>query len=233
MKTCDVMTRSVVTVQPNTAILDAIRLMLSQRISGLPVVDAAGVLVGMVTEGDLLRRVETGTEIRRPGWLDFLRGPALQADDFVRTHGRRVEAVMTRDVRGVQEDTPLDEVVELMERRHFKRLPVVRDGKVVGVVSRSDLLRVLADRLSKVPAATAGDAELRASIEAELRRHNWAAGGQVTIVVTDGVVFLEGIVFDEQEAKAIEVVAETIPGVTAVHNHIDFLPETAALISAL
>ena len=225
MKTSDVMTRSVVTIQPNAGLLDAIRLMLGQRISGLPVVDANGVLVGMLTEGDLLRRAETGTVWQRPQWLEFLRGPGRQAEDFVRANGRRVEDVMSRDVQCVTEDTLLDEVVALMEKRHFKRLPVLRDGEVVGVISRADLLRALAEKLSRVGVGAAvSDEGLRAAVEAALRRQPWAARGMVTIVVTDGVVSLEGVVFDEAEQAAIRVAVETVPGVKSVRDNLAFQP---------
>ena len=151
MKTSDVMTRAVVTIAPNATIQDAIRLMLGQRISGLPVVDAEGKLIGILTEGDLLRRAETGTEWHRPAWLNFLRGPARVADDFVRTHGRYVDELMTRVIRTVDEETPLDQVVETMEKQRIKRLPVMKDGRMVGVVSRSDLLRALATKLAETP----------------------------------------------------------------------------------
>ncbi len=233
MKTSDVMTRGVVSVQPNAAVLDAIRLMLGQRISGLPVVDEAGMLVGMLTEGDLLRRSETGTVWRRPLWLEFLRGPGRQAEEYVRANGRRVEEVMTRDVRTVTEDTPLDEVVALMEKRHIKRLPVVREGRVVGVVSRSDLLRALAERLSKVPAETASDPALRASVEAAVQERSWAGRGTITVVVTDAVVSLEGLVFDEAEHAALRVAVENVPGVKAVRDNLVYQPADAGLMGSL
>ncbi len=221
MKTSEFMTRSVVTVAPNATIQDAIRLMLGQRISGLPVVDAGGQVVGILTEGDLLRRAETGTEWRHPAWLNFLRGPARTAEDFVRSHGRTVADVMTHDVHTVAEDAPLDAVVELMEKRRLKRLPVVTDGKLVGVISRSDLLRALATKLNEAPLASPGDDALKAAVQAALRQHTWS-GGQVTVVVTDAAVFLEGFIFNEDERAALRVAAETVPGVKSVKDNLDY-----------
>src|SRR6516165_2504909 len=149
----DVMTRTVLSVRPDATIAEAIRLMLDNRISGLPVIDEAGRLVGMLTEGDLLRRGETGTERHRPRWLEILMGPGRLAGDYVRTHGRRIGEVMTRDPVSVTPDTPLKEVVELMERRRIKRVPVLDGDVPVGILSRADLLRALLGALEEKPAA--------------------------------------------------------------------------------
>src|SRR5690349_1158887 len=126
MKAENVMTQPVVSVAPETPVLEAIRIMLQKKISGLPVVDGAGRLVGMVTEGDLLRRVETGTYRRRPRWIEFLIGPGRLAEEYVHAAGRKVEEVMTSEVHAVDERTALDEIVDLMERYRIKRVPIVR-----------------------------------------------------------------------------------------------------------
>ena len=136
MQVRDVMTANVISVLAQATILEAARTMLRNRVSGLPVVDGQGQLVGMVTEGDFLRRSEIGTERRRPKWLEFVLGPGRMAEDYVRAAGRKVEDVMTRDPIGVREDDDLETVVELMERRRVKRFPVLRAGKIVGIVSR-------------------------------------------------------------------------------------------------
>ena len=143
MQVRDVMTANVISVAAQATILEAARAMLRNRVSGLPVVDAKGQLVGMVTEGDFLRRSEIGTERRRPRWLEFVLGPGRMAEDYVRAAGRKVEDVMTRDPVAVREDDDLETVVELMERRRVKRFPVMRDGKIVGIVSRANLMRAL------------------------------------------------------------------------------------------
>src|SRR5215468_4495533 len=132
MKTTDIMTRNVVSVQPATTILQAAQLMLQHRISGLPVVDRDGQVIGIVTEGDFLRRAETGTQRQRPRWLEFLIGPGRLAEEYVRSSSRRVEDVMTRSVHAIDEDMPLSDIVDLMERHRIKRLPVLRDRRLVG-----------------------------------------------------------------------------------------------------
>jgi CBS domain-containing protein/(2Fe-2S) ferredoxin len=232
MKTSDVMTRAVVTIAPNATIQDAIRLMLGQRISGLPVVDAEGKLIGILTEGDLLRRAETGTEWHRPAWLNFLRGPARVADDFVRSHGRYVDELMTRVIRTVDEEAPLEQVVETMEKQRIKRLPVMKDGRMVGVVSRSDLLRALAAKLAEAPLASPGDDALKTAVEEALRHHTWS-GGQVTVVVTDAVVYLEGVIYAEDERMAMRVAAETVPGVREVKDNVVYQSPDTVMVPGL
>ena len=132
MRAADVMTPDPVCISPDASIADAIRLLLERKFSGLPVVDARGSLVGIVTEGDLLRRTETGTQRKRPSWIEFLMGPGRLATEYVQTTGRKVNDVMTPEVRTVTEDAPLDEIVHLMERHQIKRVLVVRDSKLVG-----------------------------------------------------------------------------------------------------
>ena len=144
MKAKDAMTSPVISVEPDASIWQAVRIMLQRRISGLPVIDKQGRLVGMVSEGDFLRRAETGTQRRRPHWLEFLMGPGRLADEYIRSHGRKIQDIMTPDPVTVTEETPLDEVVHTMEQRRIKRLPVVRGNEVVGIVSRANLLHALA-----------------------------------------------------------------------------------------
>src|SRR5439155_17984592 len=144
MKAKDVMTRPVISVEPGTSVQQAAQLMLQRRISGLPVIDKSGRLVGIVTEADFLRRAEMGTQRKRARWLEFLMGPGRLADEYVHTHGRKVEEVMTTDPATVAENSALGEVVELMEKHRIKRLPVVRGNQVVGIVSRANLLHALA-----------------------------------------------------------------------------------------
>lgn len=139
----DVMTGGVVPVNSKSSLAQAVELMLKLKVSGLPVVDDRGELVGMITEGDLLRRAELGTERKRPRWLEFLRGPGALAEDYVKTHARRVDEVMTEGVYSVAEETPIADVVSLMNSRRIKRVPVVRDGLPVGIISRADLVRAL------------------------------------------------------------------------------------------
>src|SRR5271165_4824600 len=183
MKASDVMTRNIFSVRPDARVAEAIRTMLDKQISGLPVIDEAGRLVGILTEGDLLRRGETGTERQRPRWLEILMGPGRLAGEYVRTHGRKVDGIMTRDLVSVAPDTPLKEVVELMERHRIKRVPVLDGDVPVGILSRADLLRALLGALEEKPAPTTSDEEIRERILAELARTAWVPRDGVTITV--------------------------------------------------
>jgi CBS domain-containing protein len=220
MKAADIMTRHVVTIEASAPIATAVRLMVENRISGLPVVDTAGKLVGIITEGDFLRRTETGTEMRRARWLEFLIGPGRGASDYVRTHARKVEEVMSPDVASVTREATLSDIVRLMERRHVKRVPVVQDDRVVGIVSRANLMRVLAGIGAEVPPVAVDDAALRDRILAELDKQSWAPRSGINVMVRNGVVDLWGTILDERERPALRVVAENIPGVKAVEDHL-------------
>jgi CBS domain-containing protein len=191
---------------PEATIRDAIQLMLNNHISGLPVIDGNGKLVGIVSEGDFLRRPETGTERTRSPWFDAFFGPSESAKDYVHAHGLKVREVMTRKPVTVTEDAPLDEVVHLMESHDIKRLPVVRRGKVVGLVSRANLMRALASIHRTAPRSSKSDAAIRNRILADIGKQSWSAGAVVDVVVRDGIVDLWGTVSDvaQQERSAGE-----------------------------
>src|SRR5436190_3265446 len=174
MNAKDVMTRPVISIEPDMSVQQAAQLMLQRRISGLPVIDKSGRLVGIVTEADFRRRAETRTQRRRARWLEFLMGPGRLADEYVHTHGRKVKEVMTPDPQTVPEDCPLDEVVRLMEKRRIKRLPVTRADQVIGIVSRANLLHALASVGSDVKSPTPNDEAIRERLLAKLSKQNWA-----------------------------------------------------------
>jgi len=218
MQVRDVMMRNVITVAADTSVTEAVRTMLQNQISGLPVVDAAGNLVGMVTEGDFLRRGELGTQRRRPRWLEFLVGPGRLAEDYAHACGRKVEEVMSGDPVTVAEDDSLETVVELMERRRIKRLPVLRDGKIVGIVSRANLMHALASLAREAETPAGGDAAIRERILAALENQSWAP--RVNVVVKNGVAELWGTIMDERERRACVIAAENVAGVTAVRDHL-------------
>ncbi len=221
MNAADIMTSPVITVTPETTIAAAARLLLEHRISGLPVVDGNGEMVGIVTEGDLLRRAETGTERRRPRWLELLLGPGRLARDYAEAHARRVAEVMSENVASVTVHTPLPELVRLMETRRVKRLPVVEAGRLVGIVSRANLVHALVAVLAKSgPATVGGDDEIRAHILAEIAKQPWAPRTSIEVTVRDGIAELFGTILDERERAALQVVAENVPGVKAVRNHL-------------
>ncbi|SMH46878.1 CBS domain-containing protein [Azospirillum agricola] len=227
MKVLDVMTSPALTVGPGASVEEAVALMIGKRISGIPVVEADGRLAGIVTEGDFLRRVECGTERQRPRWLEFLVGPGRIADEYIHSHGRRVEDVMTRKVVTVDENADLGAAVALMEEHRVKRLPVLRDGRIVGVVSRSDLLRTLA---RPAAAVESGDARIREGFLAELSAQRWAPSSSLVVTVTDGVVDLRGVVFDDRQRRALRVMAEAIPGVRRVEDRLVWVEPNSGVV---
>ena len=218
MQVRDVMTRNVISVKVDDSILSAAQLMLQNRISGLPVLDANDALVGVVTEGDFLRRGELGTTKRRPRWVEFLLGPGKLAEEYVHQSGRKVFDVMTRDPRTIGEDDTLETVVAQMERHRVKRLPVVRQGKLVGIISRANLLHALASLAREAPASSGGDAAVRDRILEALAKQRWALA--VNVVVKNGIAELWGTIMDERERQACIVAVENVPGVKQVHDHL-------------
>ncbi len=223
MQVKDVMTQKVISVQENDSVIKAARLMLQNRISGLPVLGKEGTLVGIVTEGDFLRRREIGTQRRRPRWLEFVIGPGRLADEYVHTSGRKVGEIMTRDPQFVTENESLEMVVEKMERQRIKRFPVLREGRMVGIVSRANLMHALASlardyEVVSGPSTPGPDWAIRGEILAALGKQHWAP--DINVVVRNGVVELWGIITDERERQALVVTAENIAGVKQVHDHL-------------
>ena len=230
MRAHHIMTRKVTTVKADTPIRDAANLVLQQHISGLPVVDEADRLIGMVSEGDFIRRSEIGTQHPRIRWLEYLMGVAGKAAlDFVREHGRKVGEIMTHDdLWTATEDMPLDEVVQLMERNDVKRLPVVRGDALVGIVTRSDLLRAVASLARDVPDPTADDDHIRSRVIASIENNDWQPM-QLGVTVRDGIVHLSGMITDERFRQAAMVAAENVAGVKLVHDHLYFFDAMSGL----
>jgi len=218
MRVKDVMTSNVICIDADEPVLKAARLMLQNRISGLPVIDKDGELVGIVTEGDFLRRSELGTQRQRPKWLEFIVGPGKLAQEYTHSSGRKVEEIMTPDPRTISEDETLEAVVEAMERHHVKRLPVTRGGRVVGIISRANLMHALASlsRASISPAG--GDSVIRDKILATIAKQDWAP--RINVVVKAGVAELHGIITDDRERQGLVVAAENVAGVKRVVDHL-------------
>ena len=230
MNAMDVMTRDVVSIGPDASIVEAVRIMLQHKISGLPVVDASGHLQGVITEGDFLRRAETGTQRKHPRWLEFLLGPGRLATEYVHASGRKVGDVMTLDVRTVTEDATLEQIVHVMERYRVKRVPIVQGSKVVGIVTRANLMRAVARlALAEHPVAP-GDAAIRERLIAELKKQRWAPVGLINVVVKGGVVKLSGALTDERERQAIRIAAENIAGVTKVEDHLVWIEPNSGVV---
>jgi CBS domain-containing protein len=230
MKAKDVMTSPVVSVAPDSTIFEAVRVMLQRHISGLPVIDKDGHLVGIVTEGDFLRRAETGTQRRRPRWLEYLIGPGRLADEYTRSHGRKVLDIMTPEPLTVSEDTSLEEIVGTMEKRRIKRMPVMRGDEVVGIVSRANLVHALAGVAREVKPGAASDQAIRDRITAELAGQAWAPTALINVIVRDGVVELWGTITDERERQAIIVAAENAPGVKEVKDHLAWVDTMSGML---
>lgn len=218
----DVMTDRVICVHADDDLLDAAKIMLQDNIGGLPVVSRDKKLVGILTEGDFLRRAEIGTDKFPPKWPEFMVHPGRLADQYTHSHGRKVADIMTRDVVAVSALSPLEGVVALMERKKLKRLPVIDEDRVVGILTRTDLLRAVVAGLAKTK-NTQDDAAIRGQIETELRQQDWDTP-DVEVIAQDGVVTLVGAVFHEELRSAIRVLAENVPGVTKVHEYLVVRP---------
>jgi CBS domain-containing protein len=222
MRAHHIMTKDVITVTPHTSIEEAAKIMLRTHISGLPVQDDAGRLVGIVSESDFLRRSEIGTGRKRPAWLQFLIGPGRAATDFVHERGRKVEDVMTADPITVDEETPLEDLVKLMEKKGIKRLPVMSGNVLKGIVTRSNLLQAVASIAHEIPDPTADDDHIRNRITRTVNATDWRPIG-FEVTVRKGVVHLHGIITTDQARQATIVAAQNTAGVKEVHDHLCFV----------
>ncbi len=214
LKASDIMTREVISATADMSVESVAHLMLQHHLSGLPVLDAAGKLVGIITEGDLLRRVELGTG-RKRSKLYGLFAPASVAQDYVLANGRRAGEIMTRDILAVAPATPVDEIVDIMEQRHIKRIPVVEQGQIAGIVSRADLLKVLLTKMRDVPRQDLPDDEIASHVLAEIRKQPWSTRN-AGVTVDNGIVHLHGIIYDHREHIAMRVAAANAPGAKGI-----------------
>jgi CBS domain-containing protein len=228
MRAHQIMTRSVVTVAPDATILEAANIMLGKHVSGLPVVDAGGKLVGIVSEGDFIRRSEIGTQRKRGRWLKFLLGAGLTATDYVHEHGGKVLEVMTTDPVTVAEDATLEQIVTSMETNRVKRLPVMRGDRLVGIVSRANLLQAVASLAREIPDPTADDDHIRSRIVAAIEKSDWSPFG-LNVIVRDGIVHLSGVITDENSRQAAMVAAENVAGVKKVHDHLCWIDSMSGM----
>jgi len=216
MRAIDVMVCDVVTVRPDTDVADAIKLLAEHDVSALPVLDKEDNLVGVLSEADLIHREEIGTEKHRPWWLEAVTGASTLAEEFAKSHGKKVGEVMSDGVISVAEETPLSDIAALFERKRIKRVPVVKDGKLVGIVSRSNLIQALASVIGRVDEHDDTDREIRLELLARLKRQPWTGFGDRNITVGNRVVHLWGLVGSEAERKALLALADSVPGVSRV-----------------
>jgi len=230
MRAMDVMTTNVITVEPNTSVQELATLLSERGISGVPVVDRDSRLVGIVTEGDLLHRTETGTERRiqrrRSRWLDGFASDQEAARDYVKAHGRIVREIMTPEVISVSDTTELADIATLLETKRIKRVPVLRDGKLVGIVSRANLVRALAMTKSEPEIeADSDDRTIRQKLITELQGQEWVHMWGADIIVRDRIVHLWfSDDRSDEERQAVRIAAENIPGVRQVEEHIVPVP---------
>lgn len=231
MNAAEIMSHPVIGIGPDEPIAEAARRMLQHRISGLPVT-RGDTLMGIVTEGDLLRRAETGTERRRPRWLELLVGPGPLAADYIAAHGRKVGEVMTGTVVSVTPQEALSAVVDVMEERHIKRVPVIEQDRLVGIISRANLVRALVQRLTEAAAAepNATDTEIQDRVRAILEREPWGPRFSVEVTVKDGIVQLDGAVTDDRERTALRVAAENVPGVKGVRDRLIWVDSVSGFV---
>jgi CBS domain-containing protein len=222
MNAADVMATNVVTLRPEMTTQEAAKVLLERGVSGAPVVDAAGRLVGIISEGDLIRRAEIGTEPRRRWFLEIFTSPATLQQEFIKAHALKVDDVMTRRAVTASEETPLRDIATLIEKRGIKRVPVVRGDRVVGIVSRANLLRAFAS--TTTPAATSDDKAIRTHILDQVAKLGASHLWQLSVTVQDGAVELWGAVESALAKRAIRVAAESTPGVKSVTDNLYEFP---------
>jgi CBS domain-containing protein len=226
VKAHEVMTTPVITVKPSAPLTDVAEILVENGVSAVPVVDSLGKLIGIVSEGDLLRRAEVGTERRGSWWLRLFAANDALAEGYIKAHARKAEDVMTCDVVSAVKDTPLADIATLFESKGIKRVPIIENEQVVGIVSRADLVRAFA-KLRGQLAPSVADSAIRGTLLSRIRKEPWAHGGVLlNVTVSGGVVDLSGYVYSETERKAVRVAAETIPGVVAVNDELSVRPNS-------
>lgn len=224
MKASEIMTTDVVTVGPETPVKDIAVLMTKHRISGVPVVDADGNLVGILSESDLLHRTETGTERQRKWWLGMFQDSNTLAREFTKSHGLKAADIMTKSVTTIEGSAELGQVAELLEKKKLKRVPVVSGGKLAGIVTRGDLVRAFAQAADAPKPAMESDAEISKVIGEKIRDMPWLRESYVSVLVNNGIAEVNGMVPTEEQRQALKVLVEEVPGVKGVAEHIKVGP---------
>ena len=221
----DIMTTAVVTVSEKASVDEAVKKMLDHHVSALPVVGDESKLVGLISEGDLLRRLQDSDRPRRSWWLELINSPETSAQDYIRARSQRIGDVMTRDVISVGENTPVSEIAGMLEKRRIKRVPVLRDGTVVGIVSRANLVHALAAASDgRLPQPSASDAELRKAVALAIEEVPGAAVNLINFTVENGSVAVWGMADSDFVENAVRVAVENVPGVRHIDVHMGRLP---------
>ncbi|WP_338832433.1 CBS domain-containing protein [Bradyrhizobium sp. 27S5] len=230
MRVHQIMARNVISIAPEADMAEAASLMVRHHISGLPVVDGRHALVGILSESDFLRRSEIGTQRKRARWLELILGAGEAAENYVHERGCKVAEIMTAAPITVDEQVTLAEVVEIMERNNIKRVPVVQDGKLAGIVTRSDLMQAAASLAGRVADPTTDDERIRAQVVEEIENKDWCPSG-LNVIVKDGILHLSGTIFEEPCRTAAIVAAENVKGVVKVHDHLRRFGSVYGLVS--
>lgn len=224
MNAADIMTTSVITVGPDTVVRDIAELLLSKRISAVPVIDEQQAVLGIVSEGDLMRRLEANSAERHSWWIENFFSENHDAEHYIKAHGRTAAEVMTRDVVTIGVEMPLQEIAATLERNHIKRVPVTENNRLVGIVSRANLLHGLTAGQMLEPEHSNDDRSIRDSLMHELSDEVGLVTGRINVTVDKGIVQLWGIVYSEKEKQAAELAAENTPGVRSVENFLGTIP---------
>jgi CBS-domain-containing membrane protein len=220
MNASEVMVSDVITVRPNACVQEVADLLLRNRISAVPVVDTDSKLVGIVSEGDLINRPESQTTHRKSWWIDAIASNETLAACYIKSHSRKVADVMTRDVITASPETPVAEVAALLKKNGIKRVPIMKDNKIVGIVSRANLLQELASLKEEAPQTPLDDSSIHDNVMKNLTNERWAWPALLSVTVQDGIVDLWGIVETQTERDAVHVLAEVTPGVRAVNDNL-------------
>ena len=218
MRAMDVMVRDVITVKPDDDVAEVVKLLTENDVSALPVVDDNGNVVGVISEADLIHREEIDTEKQHPWWLEAVMPASTLAEEFAKSHGRRVEEIMSTDAVTASEDTSLGEIAMLLERHRIKRIPIVRERKLVGIVSRSNLIQALASLQVQADAGNASDRKIRLDLLDQLDGQTWTDFGERNVTVSSGIVHLWGLVGSQAEHKALVALAEGVPEIVRVSD---------------
>jgi CBS domain-containing protein len=229
MQARDVMTKDIVTVSPEATVGEIAALLVTHRIGAVPVVSAEGRLVGIVSQTDLVHRSETGTEKRRKWWLEAFADPDIKAQQYVKSHGHKAEDVMTRHVVSVSESASLAEVADVLDTHSVRQVPVVSEGRLAGMISRADLVRVLAEVSITAPAVRPDNGALQKATWDAVKAQPWLKTAYVNLAVKDGVVELWGAVDSEEQRRALKVLIEGVPGVVTVQDQVSLLPKVVAV----
>lgn len=220
MRAKDIMTPNVITVAPEATVAEIAEVLMAKGISAVPVVDQNAAICGIVSEGDLMRRMANDADDKRPWWLRMMSSNTEEAADFIKSHGRTAHDVMTQNVVMVSEDMELSDLAKTLETNRIKRVPVVTDGKLVGIISRSNLLQVIAGQKTEIKKEVdVSDREIRKQVHDSLSTQHFASHGSLNVIVEDGVVELWGWIETEPEREALMLAAREVAGVKDVRDH--------------